>query len=767
MCNPVFKVAIFVLFIGFVYAKEPSIDFYNIPLYFEKHQASDGSDYYISRQPELSFFIEKTQIAISFQNTSITLSFPNSSPNLLQPLLLQERKTSYFIGNNPSLWKTEIPSYKKVAYREIYPGIDLILYGNGNCLEYDFEVSPYADPTQIKMHIDGADFLYLNEEGALHIQKDQNDAILIGKPYIYQQINGEKKQIEGEFTLSSDMDLEFRLGPYEQTHTLVIDPTLSLAYSTYFGGSGSSNSGTDIAIDVLGSAYITGSTNSTDFPLQDPFQSMLNGTQSAFISKLSPDGQSIVYSTYLGGDNSSSGRAIAVDSSGSAYVIGNTTSTDFPLQDPFQSMLNGTQSAFISKLSSDGQSLLYSTYLGGDNSTSGNSIAIDSSGSAYVIGNTTSTDFPLQNPFQSMLNGTQNAFISKFSTDGQSLLYSTYLGGDNSTSGHSIAIDSSGSAYVIGNTTSTDFPLQNAFQPMPQSNANIFITKFAQDGQSLVYSTYFGGSGSTNTGNAIAVDPSGAAYITGQTNSTDFPVHNAFKPEGSGFNVYVSKFAPDGQSLSYSTYLGSGVPFDIAAGPSGSCIVVGNTTSSSFPTQDPFQGFTPVSNAFITKFSPTGQSLIYSTYLGGGSLTRAEGIALDSSETAHIVGSTNYASFPTQNALYPTRPSTSLNIFITKFNWSGDISPQNPSGSWTSNRFLSQKEWLNYLSWTPPLSKTIKSYRIYQNEDLTDLLQVLPKSANSTIIHGRDPCLSYTYYIVAVDEDGSISDPAIVTVPAK
>jgi hypothetical protein len=346
------------------------------------------------------------------------------------------------------------------------------------------------------------------------------------------------------------------------------------------------------------------------------------------------------YSTYLGGNGGEYGQGIAVDGSGSAYVTGFTESIDFPTQNPFQMNPHDFGAAFVTKLSPSGDSLVYSTYLGGNQFEVGNSIAVDGSGSAYVTGFTYSTDFPTQNPYQTD-QPDPDTFVTKLSPSGDSLVYSTYLGGNEFEVGNSIAVDVSGSAYVTGETFSTDFPTQNSYQT-DRPFIDAFVTRLSPSGNSLVYSTYLGGNGG-ESGEGIAVDGSGSAYVTGRTDSTDFPTQNPYQMNQFERDAFVTKLSPSGSSLVYSTYVGGNSfedGWDIAVDSSGSAYVTGFTLSTDFPTQNPYQTDQPDEDAFVTKLSPSGNSLVYSTYLGGNSNDEGFGIAVDGSGNAYVTGLT-------------------------------------------------------------------------------------------------------------------------------
>ncbi|MDI6703393.1 MAG: SBBP repeat-containing protein [bacterium] len=472
---------------------------------------------------------------------------------------LQEGRINYLIGNDPDKHRTNIPTYKEVVYKNLYPGIDLRLYGNHQELKYDLIVSQGKDPEGIRFGYEGIDGLSLSGQGELLI----NTAFGVLKqkrPYIYQEIDGERIEVEGWFKLQGVNPLGFheRLKPelhtygfeiasYNLNYPLIIDPTL--AYSTYLGGEGSEE-GRAIAIDSTGAAYITGYTWSSDFPTKNPYQANKNKGGwwwwwDAFVTKLSPEGDSLSYSTYLGGRGWDCGNAIAVDSTGAAYITGYTDSSDFPTQNPYQTY-QGKWDAFVTKLSPEGDTLSYSTYLGGGDSDCGNAIAVDSTGAAYITGYTDSTDFPTQNPYQANRQGERDAFVTKLSPEGDSLFYSTYLGGGDWDYGYAIAVDSTGAAYITGYTKSSDFPTQNPYQANHQGGCDAFVTKLSPEGDSLSYSTYLGGGGSDD-GRAIAVDSTGAAYITGCTYSSDFPTQNPYQTyQGWWGDAFVVKITPDG-----------------------------------------------------------------------------------------------------------------------------------------------------------------------------------------------------------------------------
>jgi hypothetical protein len=572
----------------------------------------------------------------------------------------QTGKANYFIGNDSATWQVNIPTFGRVQYKNVYSGIDLTYYGSQRQLEYDFIVAPKADYTQIELDFKGAKKVEIERASGDLLLHTRLGVMREHQPKVYQEADGARHEIAGRYVMRGHGRIGFDVGDYDATRPLVIDP--SLVYSTYLGGS-ADDVGSGIAVDASGNAYVTGYTLSTNFPTKNPLQPSkgAGNTADVFVTKLSADGQSLIYSTYLGGSGDDGGNSIAVDSSGCAYVTGGIYSTDFPTKNPVQATYGGGAlgDAFVTKLSADGQSLVYSTYLGGSDGDDGHGIAVDSSGSAYVTGGTTSTNFPRKNPLQATYGGGFfDGFVTKLSPDGQSFIYSTYLGGSGSDIGDGIAVDSSGNAYLIGNTDSTNFPRKNPFQANLNGSFDAFVTKLSADGQSLVYSTYLGGS-DAETGSGIAIDSSGNAYVTGETLSTNFPTKNPLQANINGSSdMFITKLSPSGQSLIYSTYLGGSgreFGFSTAVNSSGNAYVTGQTTSADFPTKNPFQ---PSSgggsfDAFVTKLSADGQSLIYSTYFGGNDGDNGVGIAVDSSGNAYVTGYTFSQNLPTLKPLQP------------------------------------------------------------------------------------------------------------------
>ncbi|TMI78000.1 MAG: hypothetical protein E6H04_13225 [Bacillati bacterium ANGP1] len=570
-------------------------------------------------------------------------------------------------------------------------------------------VHPGADPSAIALEFTGAEALDVTAQGDLVLQMRGGATVRQLKPLLYQETNGVRHDIAGRFVRKAAHQIGFQVSAYDRRQPLVIDPAYE-AYSTYLGGSGT-DVGRGIAVDASGNAYVTGQTNSTDFPTtSEGFQRENRGDTNAFVTKLNADGSNLVYSTYLGGSaiDTDVGRAIAVDADGNAYVTGNTYSNDFPTTPyAYQQSLGGSADAFVTKLSPDGSALVYSTYLGGSDYDAGYGIAVGPSGCAYVIGVTSSANFPLNEAYQTTFGGIQDAFVTKLSADGSALVYSTYLGGSMSDAGRSIAVfTDTGSgleyAFVTGQTSSPDFPTTplTAYQTAPPIGGaqSAFVTVFSAEGSALVYSTYLAGIGYT-FGRGIAVDGSANAYVTGATNSLTFPVKpnpGAYQTTNhGGYDAFVAKLDPTAAgdaSLVYSTYLG-GTLYDkgrgIAVDGAGNAYVTGRTFSNDFPTMQGFQsyqGAPGVSDAFVTMLNADGTALVYSTYLAGTGDDLGRAIVVDGWGNAYVTGSTFSRDFPTTQDAYQVTPhglALAGDAFVTKIT-QAQPSCNSPCGSGSS-----------------------------------------------------------------------------------
>jgi len=657
-----------------------------LPLSFEENQGQTAREVrYVSHGSGYELFLTPQEAVLALQpnvpcdlsplHRTATLRSPRKTPRAGQVTAIRMRleganpdaqiagmdqlpgRTNYFIGNDPKNWHTDVPSYARVKYEGVYPGVDLVFYGNQRRLEYDFVVAPGADPKSIAMKVDGARKVRINSHGDLVLNVAGGE-VELQKPVVYQNVKGERREIAATYTLTGNNRAAFNVGSYDHSEPLILDPVLN--YSTYLGGS-AGDGGYAIAVDAAGDAFVAGQTMSTDFP---PGAKVGIGTvttplkAASFVAEIDPTGTQLLYSTYLGGNNVANfgqfeqAFGVAVDTSGKVYVTGFTLATNFPTTS--NGLKNGTNAAnvngtsYITKLDptvNGTGSLLYSSYLGGTNGTVaqgggdvGQSIAVDSSnpanGIVYVAGYTDSTasttvtsmpNFPVMNGFQMALTcASGNAFLAKIDTTksgSASLVYSTYLGG---TCAHAaaklgfgedafgVAVDASGNAYLAGVTTSIDFPtFGNARYPNPpagNTQGTAFVTRIdtTQIGAaSKIYSTYLGGA-TFDQAYAIALGPGNVAYVTGNTTSNDFPLTpkpGAFDTgvvaSGKAFISLIDTTLAAVPSLKYSTYLGGtggNTGFGIKADAAGNAYVAGTTSSTNndFPKVSGVGGFEPV-----------------------------------------------------------------------------------------------------------------------------------------------------------------------------
>ncbi len=666
----------------------------------------------------------------------IAMAGANSSAEI-QALDQLPGKANYFIGNEAEKWRTGIPTYGQVKYLGIYPGIDLVYYGKQGRLEFDFVVSPGADPKAIKLQFDGPGRLSTGKDGGISIRIGDRSLELL-PPNIYQMKDGQRTAVTGQFVRNGSSEtFGFQVSKYDSSEPLVIDPSLS--YSTYLGGTGNDYA-SGIAVDSQGNSYLAGDTTSTDFPTSNGYSASGNSNGLVFVTKLDPTGTAVLYSTYLGGTGGDWGGALALDSSNNVYIAGTALSSDFPVVNGFQTSLGSPYgNVFVARIDTTQTgtaSLVFSTYLGGAGNSAnylgdvGLGIAVDSAGFAYVTGQTASNNFPTTSSAlqSSIASGNGNAFLSVVNTTqggADSLVYSTYLGGASAGFGDygmSVAVDGSGNAYVTGQTTSaapTAFPTtSSAYQTTLNSgygNAFVAVIQTTQSGaQSLLYSTYLGGSSPIvvgDLGSGIAIDPSGKIYVGGDTTSSDFPVtSDAFQTtNSSGGRAFVAKFDPNQtgtDSLVYSTYLGGTnggegeVINGLAVDENGNAFAAGSTSSSDFPTSSgAFQTVLKNSSwdAFLTQVNPTGTGLVYSTYFGGSCVNGDLGaaVALDWIGNPYLDGSTCSTDFSTypSNA-YQTSLRGSYNAFIAKFPLSPNpgimatLSPQPNSSGWNNSAVM-------------------------------------------------------------------------------
>ena len=575
--------------------------FAQLPLSFEANEGQvDGSVKFLSRGSGYSLFLTATEavlsLAVERRSAVLGMQLVGANPEpRMEGLEELPGKVNYLIGNDPEKWRTNVPTYGKVRSCDVYPGVDLVYYGNRGELEYDLVVSAGVDPGVITLGFEGAESLVIDGGGDLVLQAGGRE-IRQHRPVIYQEADGARRRVPGGYVVRGERQVGFRVGAYDADRPLVIDPVLS--YATYLGNSEWDDS-TDIAVDAGGNAYVTGDTHSIDFPgtSESPLQpDHGGGGGDAYVTKVNASGTELVYSTYLGGSGHDRGIRIAVDAGGNAYVTGDTQSDDFPgtAESSIQSDFGGELDAFVTKVNASGTELVYSTYLGGSGTEEGLGIAVDAGGNACVTGDTRSDDFPgtATSSIQSDFGGELDAFVTKVNAGGTELVYSTYLGGSGYDRGIRIAVDAGGNAYVTGGTESDDFPTESPIQDALVGGEDAFVTKVNASGTALVYSTYLGGSG-RDAGAGIAVDAGGNAYVTGGTYSDDFPgtagspIQSDYGGAGyMGGDAFVTKVNASGTALSYSTYLGgsgSDSGYAIAVDWRGNAYLTGRTDSDDLP----------------------------------------------------------------------------------------------------------------------------------------------------------------------------------------
>ncbi|NOY59615.1 MAG: hypothetical protein GXO75_11910, partial [Calditrichaeota bacterium] len=641
--------------------------FAQLPLRFEKNLGQAGSETaFLYRDPHFALLLSPDCAVMSVRQgqdergaktATVAMRLSGGNPQAraegLDKLIT---RSNYFIGNDPAQWRTDIPNYGKVRFAAIYPGIDLVYYGSNGKLEYDFTVSPGADPAAIALQFEKATAAKLADSGNLVLRADSR-RITMQAPIAYQVMDGERTPVAAQFAARGDDTFGFEVGEYDRGLPLVIDPVLE--YSTFLGGAYGDESG-GIAIDENGFIYITG--NTANFPVtenavqKNKVQSDFWGYFDVFVAKLRPDGSALIYATYIGGDSTESAFGIAVDSSGSAYITGSTVSENFPTHNAVQgSFGGGLADGFVTKLSPDGSAFVYSTYLGGSDSDFGRDIAVDGSGNACLIGETKSDDFPVANAIQSAKNNSENdAFVTKLNAEGSAFLFSTYFGGSDRENAEGIAVDSANNIYLTGYSYSSDFPIVNGYQ----KSKGWFITKMNAGGSGIIFSTKLAG------GYGIAVNKDGQVYVAGSISKyiyRNFATKNAVQPAFGGGNSdgFVAKLSTDGSELLFATFLGgSGADYayDIALDSEGNAFVTGRTESTDFPTEKAIEpAYQGSVDAFVTGISADGSSVLFSSYLGGSSDDYGKAVGVGPNGHVFITGNTYSGDFPTVSPLQANR----------------------------------------------------------------------------------------------------------------
>jgi uncharacterized protein (TIGR03437 family) len=580
-------------------------------------------------------------------------------------------RTHYILGRDPRKWRTGVPQYGRVRYRDVYPGIDVVYYGAQGMLEYDAVVAPGADPGRIRLALSGAGVVKI-ENGDLLIEA-KGRKLRQARPRIYQEIAGNRVEVAGRYAIDRKGQVRIEVDPYDPRKPLVIDPMI--VYATLLGGDDQDDI-RGLAVDAQGHVYVTGSAGSSNFPgsLSPNTRTRDRYSPDAYVARINAAGTAFDFVTFFGSSNGDEiGTGVGLDSSGNVYVTGDTTSADFPVTANAVKSKPDWREAFLVKLDPSGSRLLYSSLLGGNKHDYAQALAVSPSGHAVIAGYTGSDVFPQLSPVAGPGGGAFDAFVIRVDTNTGKLVYSSAFGGQDYDQALGVTLDAGGNAYLTGATGSKSFPVSaNAFQAVLKGSTNAFAVKIGPAGGPFAYSTLLGGSGST-AGNAIAADAAGHAYVVGTTSSTDFPTTTPLKStpgDGAATEAFIAKLTPDGSRLAYSSPIG-GAGFDygfgVALASSGEAWITGVVQDtrplSDFPNVNPVQpawggGF---SDWFLCRVNAAGTALTFSTFIGGladeGGLAgpRRGGVVIDQAGNVYVAGQTQSGDFPTTPGVFQVR----------------------------------------------------------------------------------------------------------------
>lgn len=659
----------------------------SLPLRFEQNQGqTDAEVRFLSRGPGYTLFLTGQEAVLSIREAR----GPQTSSHVLRMKLAgassgarirgdqqQTGNSNYFLGKDPKQWRSGVPHFSRVRHEGVYPGVDLVYYGAQGSLEYDFIVAPGADAQNIELEFSGQDSLSLDENGDLLLDLGPQP-LRYEKPLIYQQRGAGRVEIAGRYERRAANRVGFEIAAnYDPSRPLIIDPVLN--YSTHLGDTGD-ETGFSVAVDAEGFTYVAGATQSSQFPTTaGSVQAGFGGPEDdVFVVKLNRIGTGLVYSTFLGANNNDRGRGLAVGADGSVYVVGETSSVEFPAtagawQEEYS---RGERDGFIAKISPDGRRLVYATFVGSGDQDWANDVVVDAQGQAYLTGGTRSSQFPTTTlAAQTNFGGGADAFVVKMNASGSGPVFSTFLGGGSDDEGLAITIDSFSTIYVTGWTESNSFPVTaNAFQPERDSSPDAFVVKIIGQGTALAYSSFFGGNGA-DFGNGIAVDALGNAYVAGFTRSNDLfrtpPVfQNEYNGDGDAFVIKIVE-SPRLQ-VQRRTYLGTSAE-DTANGlvvwEDGSVTLAGHTKSADFPVtagavQPEIGGGD--GDAFVTTLDPLFRQVTFSTFLGGDGRDEARDIAGDAAGNIYVTGVTRSSNFPVTNGAFQQAKSAGDDAFVLK-----------------------------------------------------------------------------------------------------
>lgn len=742
---------------------------------------ADPAARFVARAPRITAFLAATEAHLLLGDPRVPADLRRARPNALRrpeapdPVLLRLRfpgasagaslepadplpgVSHYFLGNDPAAWARNVPRFGRLKVRGLWPGVDLEYGARRDGLEYRFTVAPGADPRTVRLLVEGGGAPAVAPDGSLVVATPGGE-MRHSPPVLWQEREGGRDPVPGRFAIREGGAMGIEVGAFDRRRPLVIDPTVS--YATYLGGSGDEY-GWGVAADSAGATYVSGRTTSTNFKLSAAFQGTnAGGTADAFVTKIHGTTGNLVYSTYLGGAGLDVANGLALDGSGAAYLAGVTSSSDFPRQGAFQNSYgSGTYDGFVTKVAADGASLSYSTYLGGYLSEACFNVAVDGNGAAYVTGWTSSTNFPVVAAFRPVKYGVYDGFVTKFNAQGSALAYSTFLGGsgDNDTP-VAIRVDGSGNAAVAGYTDSADFPTYNARQaiymggdgPVPN---DAFACVIDSLGAGVLYSTYVGGTGYDDC-TAMDMDSSGNVYLTGYTDSTDFPGKNSLQLDNQlgPHDGYLLKLRFNG-SLDFGTYLGGSEydePIGVAVAATGTVHLCGLTTSTDFPTANPLQASYGggTFDAFAALFHPTGSALLYSTYAGTGGDEAFQNVALDTSGNPHFYGYTSSSSFPVQDAYQSSFAGGNWDAVVVRYRLTLPAAPANLTAAALSDRQI-------LLSWSD-LSSTETGFDIERRSGTSSFRNIATTNANARSFVDAQvlPESTYTYRVSARNVDG-------------
>jgi len=710
--------------------------------------------------------------AKSAPSAAVTMRFlgagPKSAINASQPL---PGHVNYLIGNDPSRWTTNLPTFGEVRVAGIYEGVDVSYYGNGRQLEYDLIVKPGADPSVIQVKLSGASQVALEPSGDMRLETVAG-TLRQNRPVAYQEVDGVRRHVDVRYALNDDV-FGFEVGEYDHSQPLLIDPLIN--YSSYLGGSGN-DLGTAVGIDGTGHAYVTGNTQSLNFPtIAGALSTALEGAQDVFVSKINPAGTALVYSTYVGGNGVDSAQGLAVSSAGIVTVTGDTQSTNFPTTGG-QTTYAGAGDAFVFRLSAAGAGD-FSTYLGGSDADLGNAVSVDDAGNAYVAGTTGSSTFPgAVNTF----GGFSDAFVTKVSAAG-AVVYSRFVGGNDFDAGFGIVVDEvSDEPIVVGDTFSPNFPVLGAIQATLRvvDRSDGFVTRLNAAGTGLAFSTYFGGTDFDSV-RTVALDDNGSIYFTGTTYSNSgtgpgsdedppgehFPITSGAQLNGSS-DAFVTKLPPAGNSIGYCTYVGgddldTGYAIDVDS--LGQAWIAGETFSLDFPTVAAAQAYFGggVVDAFVAQVHASGLSLVFSSYLGGEGDDLALGVAVSSAEDAYVTGATASAEFPITTGAPQTSLGGGTDGFIVRIGAGVGVplAPTNLRGTGTTISNVG-------LAWDDN-SNNETGFQLERSEGGGPFLLIASPTGVTFSDTDVEPLATYIYRVRAVNASGGspYSNQLTVNVP--